>query len=180
MDVEPVASVGDLIELLRAGAGTLEGTGGEPVDLLEHALQCADEVSRTHPDDPELQVAALVHDIGHQLVPGDDAGHGTAGADAVRDLLGDRVARLVEHHVPAKRFLVAVDPDYRSALSAVSIRTLGNQGGPMTAAEVAAHANVPDWADGLALRRADEAAKQPGRIVPDLERWRPVVERLAR
>ena len=35
-------------------------------------------------------------------------------ADAVRDLLGERVAALVELHVPAKRYLVTVDAGYRA------------------------------------------------------------------
>lgn len=184
MDIRPITSVDALIALLAEGAGAGDDTGehsgdGERVDLLAHALQCAAEVARSHPADAELQVAALVHDIGHQVAPGDDAGHGIAGALAVRSLLGDRVARLVAHHVPAKRFLVAVDPDYRATLSPVSLRTLERQGGTMSAAEVADHERLPDWSAGLSLRRADEAAKRPGREVPGLEHWRPVLDRLA-
>ncbi len=178
MDRPTIASVDELIELLAAGAGTSDG-GGEAVDLLAHALQCAHELSVSQPHDVELVVAGLVHDIGHQLVPGDDAGHGIAGGTAIRTLLGPGVALLVEHHVPAKRYLVAVDPDYRATLSAVSIRTLHNQGGVMSADEVAAHQGLPEWDRALHLRRADEAAKRPGRDVPPLSHWRPLLDRLA-
>lgn len=188
MDVRSITSVDELIALLAAGENTLDSPSAtgehERVDLLAHALQCAHEVALAHPDDVELQAAALVHDIGHQLVPVDDpdhdAGHGVAGAAAVRSLLGERVARLVEYHVPAKRFLVTVDPDYRRTLSPVSLHTLERQGGTMTPAEVATHERLPDWPAGLALRRADEAAKRPGRVVPGLERWRPALDDVAR
>ena len=188
MDIEPITSVDDLIGVLAEGAsafdtpGAAVGSGAvadvECIDLLSHALQCAHEVSLVHPDDVELQAAALVHDLGHQLVPGDDAGHGVAGAAAVRGLLGDRVARLVEYHVPAKRYLVTVDPDYRATLSPVSIRTLENQGGTLSPDEVAEHAQLGDWSAGLDLRRADEAAKVPGRHVPGLAHWHRVLTRL--
>lgn len=181
MDIEPITSVDDLIGVLAEGSGSFDtpsAGAAERVDLLAHALQCAHEVSCRHPDDVELQAAALVHDLGHQLVPGDDAGHGVAGAAAVRGLLGDRVARLVEYHVPAKRYLVTVDPDYRAILSPVSIRTLENQGGTMTPDEVAEHAQLDDWSAGLDLRRADEAAKVPGREVPGLAHWHRVLTRL--
>lgn len=192
MDVRPITSVDELIELLAAGASAFDtpstsdahatqdtDEAREAVDLLAHALQCAHEAWLAAPDDEELQAAALVHDLGHQLVPGDDAGHGVAGAAAVRTLLGDRVARLVEYHVPAKRYLVTVDPEYRATLSPVSIRTLERQGGTMTEAELTDHAGLEDWEVGLALRRADEAAKEPGRQVPDLRHWRPVLDRVA-
>ncbi|MFJ5969549.1 hypothetical protein [Streptomyces sp. NPDC093060] len=33
-------------------------------------------------------MAGLVHDIGHRLVPGDEAGHGSHAATAVEGLLG--------------------------------------------------------------------------------------------
>jgi predicted HD phosphohydrolase len=178
VDIEPITSVDDLIGTLAQGVAAFDSPDGrtrECVDLLSHALQCAHEVSRRHPDDIELQAAALVHDLGHQLAPGDDAGHGLAGAAAVRELLGDRVARLVEYHVPAKRYLVTVDPDYRATLSPVSIRTLEHQGGTMTPDEVAEHARLDDWSAALDLRRADEAAKVPGRDVPGLAHWHRVL-----
>jgi len=182
MNVAPIPSVDALIELLAAGAGAHDdgsASVSERIDLLAHALQCGHVLAVGFPDDVELQVAGLIHDIGHQLVPGDDMGHGTAGADAVRSLLGDRTASLVELHVPAKRFLVTVDPNYADGLSSTSVQTLGSQGGPMTDAEVAAFRARSDAEFAVALRRADDAAKIPGHAVPGLDHWRPVLDRLA-
>ncbi|MEU9986015.1 hypothetical protein AB0E10_04255 [Streptomyces sp. NPDC048045] len=64
-------------------------------------------------------------------------------------------------HVPAKRCLVATDPAYLALLGPVSVVPLRAQGGPMDergAAEFAAH---PLAADAVALRRWDDAAKDP-------------------
>lgn len=150
---------------------------GDPVDILDHDRQCAELLREWLPDDEELQVAGLVHDIGHHLVPGDDAGHGRTGADAVRALLGNRVARLVELHVTAKRYLAAKDSTH--ALSASSKRTLLAQGGPMTTDEAAAFESDPEFEAAIILRRADDAGKVVGLTVHSLDWWRPVVERVA-
>ncbi|MEV4391183.1 inositol oxygenase family protein [Nonomuraea sp. NPDC049607] len=48
---------------------------GDPVPLLDHGLQVAAVLRDRHPGDRELQVAGLVHDLGHLLAPGDEAGH---------------------------------------------------------------------------------------------------------
>jgi predicted HD phosphohydrolase len=171
-----IGSVEELLAFAAAGDGLFDG---DPVDFLAHGLQCAHQLRLRHPDDVELQVAGLLHDIGHQIVPGDDAGHGMAAATAVRGLLGERVAALIEHHVPAKRYLVATDPRYAALLTPTSVRTLGNQGGTMTPAELAAFEALPWWSDGLTVRRADDAAKIPGRQVPDLASWAPILRRVA-
>ncbi len=136
---------------------------------LDHGLQCAAELTAVRPGDEELALAGLVHDVGHRL--GSDEEHGRLGAELVRPVLGDRVADLVEAHVPAKRFLVATDPAYGAGLSADSTRTLVLQGGGMTSGEVQRFRRLPVFEDALALRRADEAAKVPGREVPGLDHW---------
>jgi predicted HD phosphohydrolase len=174
--IVPITSVDELLTVLAAGRDLFDG---DPVDLLDHALQCAHELAMRRPDDDEMQVAGLVHDLGHHLVPGDDPGHGANARAAIGGLLGDRVATLVEHHVAAKRYLVATDPQYAALLSPASVRTLGNQGGTMTPDELHTYASLPHWEDGLEVRRADDAAKVPGRVVPDLHTWRPLLERVA-
>ncbi|MGW3539248.1 inositol oxygenase family protein [Nocardia niigatensis] len=181
MNPAPVGSVDELMTLLAACADAwdMPDRSGDPVDILDHDRQCAEFLRRDFPADEELQVAGLVHDIGHVLVPGDDAGHGVHGGAAVRALLGDRVARLVELHVEAKRYLVATDSVHAEALSPSSRRTLIAQGGPMTPAEITDFERDPDFAAALALRRADDAGKVVGLTVHPLETWRPVVERVA-
>ncbi len=175
------ATVDELISLLATCADVwdMPDRSGDPIDILDHDRQCAELLRRDHPDDEELQIAGLVHDIGHLLAPGDDAGHGRTGADAVRELLGARVARLVELHVVAKRYLAATDSAHMANLSASSRRTLLAQGGPMTAAEATEFEADPDFAAALALRRADDSGKVVGLAVAPLESWRPVVERVA-
>lgn len=99
--------VEELVDLLYAcrGAWDTPDRSGDPVDLYDHALQTAALLRRSRAADKELQLAGLVHDIGHLLRPCDDAGHADHAADVVRAPLGKRVARLVHLHVPAKRHL---------------------------------------------------------------------------
>lgn len=152
---------------------------GEGLTELDHGLQCAALLERSHPHDAELHVAGLVHDLAH---PWDGPGqprHATMGADAVRGLLGERVAELIIGHVPAKRFLVAVDPHYFALLSADSVMTLEAQGGPMDGVEVAEFRADPHHEGMVALRIADDGAKVPGAPVPSLEHWVPVIRSLA-
>jgi predicted HD phosphohydrolase len=168
----------EIAELLVALGTTpsVEATAG--FTELDHALQCAELLARRFPVDAELQVAGLVHDIGHRL--GSDEEHGQLGADAVRPVLGERVAALVAAHVPAKRYLIATDPAYRARLSPDSVRTLALQGGAFSADEARAFAAEPHAADALALRRADEEAKVPGRAVGPLQGWLAVLRSVER
>lgn len=158
-------------ELLALVARGAEHADEEHVDLLAHSLQCAALLAERHPDDLELQLAGLVHDVGTTLRPDEPADHASTGAAAVAPLLGRRVAWLVSWHADAKRYLVTTDPDYRARLSARSIVTLEAQGGLMDDDEVDALAKAPDLDALLALRRADDDAKVPGRVVPGLETW---------
>ena len=159
--------------------GTLPSGEGLPMSELDHGLQSAALVARMVPADEELHVAALVHDLAH---PWDEAGqprHALMGADAVRALLGERVARLIAGHVPAKRWLVSADAAYRAALSPGSIATLAAQGGDMSPVERAWFEALPDWQAMVALRRADDGAKVPGADVPGLIAWVDAVRRVA-
>jgi predicted HD phosphohydrolase len=165
-------TLAELVDLLASlGSVASEETTG--LSELDHGLQCAFDLQTLRPHDRELQLAGLVHDIGHRFGP--DETHGALGAERVRGLLGDRVAGLVEAHVPAKRYLVATDASYRSRLSSESTRTLGVQGGPFGPDAVASFLSGPLAADAIALRRADEAAKVPGRAVPPLAHWVPLL-----
>jgi predicted HD phosphohydrolase len=144
---------------------------------LDHSLQCAAELERLAPDDLELQVAGLVHDISHSQCHISE--HDRVGADALRPILGERLGALVGLHVHAKRYLVATDAAYRGRLSRVSIHTLELQGGAMTPDEVKAFEASPFSDDAVRLRIADEAAKVAGKVVAGLEHWLPALRSVA-
>lgn len=174
-------AVAFLVSLLQAAASMVEPNEEiAGLSLLHHGLRCADLLAVSDPDDPELQVAGLLHDVGHVLAPGCADVHGAVGADVVRPVLGGRVAALIEGHVSAKRYLVTVDPAYRDRLSVGSRRTLAGQGEAMSGAEAAAFSRSPHFEGAVRLRLADEQAKDPGASVSPLGSWQPTLNRLAR
>jgi predicted HD phosphohydrolase len=161
-------SLTELVELLeRRGSVASEDITG--LTELDHGLQCACRLADRRPLDAELQVAGLVHDVGHVFGPDDR--HAELGGELLRPLLGERVASLVEAHVVAKRYLVATDRSYSQRLSSVSAATLMLQGGPLADGEVSAFRASPWFEDAIELRSADESAKVPGRTVPELAHW---------
>ena len=154
---------GDVAELRRVLA-SLRGfvDGGEAVDELVHALQCATHALAGGAG-PELVAAALLHDVGRapsvrELFAGKP--HEQAGARWLAPRASEKVAWLVEAHVPAKVFLVGSDPAYLEALSPESVSSLGGQ---RAAEAVLPHWTAhPWWPEALQLRRWDDAAKVPG------------------
>ena len=66
-----IRTVDDLMSLLAEceDAWDMPDRSGDPVDILDHDRQCAELLRRDFRDDEELQVAGLVHDIGHLLRP---------------------------------------------------------------------------------------------------------------
>lgn len=170
------SSVDDIVQVLRAGtAYDLTDGSGPRHDQLDHCLQTAQVLAELYPEDVELQVAGLVHDIGHILPPRRDEVHGEVAAVFVAPVLGDRIAALVRLHVPAKRYLVTTDDAYEAELDRGSIISMERQGGRMSPAEVADFESEPFYDDALVLRRADEAGKIPGRPVPGLDTWLPAL-----
>jgi predicted HD phosphohydrolase len=151
---------------------------GEPVDQLEHALQCAALAREQHGNDDEFVVACLLHDIARSpavagiAYDGPREHHGEAAARWLTPRVGARVAWLAEQHVPAKRFLVATDPAYRDQLSEVSQRTLLAQGGAMNEAEIAEFRSNADWEQAVALRVIDDLGKEQGLEVPQIDSYR--------
>lgn len=154
---------------------------GEPLSVLAHGLQAA-EIAAERGGDPELVAAALLHDIGHLLgleagsLPGMDGcgtpDHEGIGADFLAGLgLPEDTVWLVRRHVDAKRWLCGRSPAYYAGLSEASRTTLRHQGGPMSPEEQARAEADPRWSRVLALRAADEAAKDPTRGAASLERW---------
>ena len=142
---------------------------GEAVTETEHALQSA-HLAETSGAANELIAAALLHDIGHLLhglgediaERGIDGGHEEGGAAWLASYFGPVVIDPVRLHVAAKRYLCAVDLEYRLALSAASQRSLDLQGGPFSVEEARRFECEPFWEAAVALRRWDDAAKEPG------------------
>jgi phosphonate degradation associated HDIG domain protein len=159
---------------------------GEDVSQYAHAVQCA-ALAQAAGAAPALVAAALLHDIGQLLnAAGDtaardgiDAGHEQLGADFLARWFGTAVCEPVRLHVAAKRYLCAVDPAYKAGLSAASMLSLGVQGGPMCAAEQAEFVAGQHFADAVALRRWDDAAKVPGWQAPPLNHWLPLLASLS-
>jgi predicted HD phosphohydrolase len=157
---------------------------GEPVDQLQHALQCAWLAQAERGDDDGFVIACLLHDISRAPVvagiayDGPREHHGEAAARWLEPRLGARVAWLAEQHVAAKRFLVATDPAYREQLSEVSARTLLAQGGAMSDAEVERFRANADWQQAVALRRIDDRGKVVDLEVPAIETYRGMLIRV--
>ncbi len=171
--------VDDLVAVLASGAPRPLGAG-VPVSQLEHALQTATILQREQPDDLELAVAGLVHDLGQLLPEASDESHAVAGAAAVRTALGERVAGIVALHVDAKRYLVATDDHYEERLAGDSVMSLGRQGGVLTPAEVATFLARPWASDAVTLRRADDSAKVEGLVVSGLDQWVPLLRHVSK
>jgi predicted HD phosphohydrolase len=175
---EPELSVDEIVAVLAGGDGR-PLSPGQPVTQLEHALQTAALLLRDKPDDPELAVAGLVHDLGQLLPGGCDETHAADGAAAVRVALGARVAGIVALHVEAKRYLVATDENYKEKLAGDSVVSLGRQGGVATSGEVAAFRGLPWASDAVTLRRADDRGKVEGLGVDGLDQWVPLLREVS-
>ena len=140
---------------------------GEPVSQIEHMSQAA-QLAMAEGFDDEVVLAAFFHDIGHICGQGgaNMGGYGVVsherlGADYLRRAgFSERLAKLVEYHVQAKRYLTFSQPDYYHRLSEASRRTLGYQGGVMTAEEALAFEQDPLCAVSLRMRHWDEQAKE--------------------
>jgi predicted HD phosphohydrolase len=178
MGVAASMSVDEILDLLATGADRPLRFGAA-VTQLDHALQTAAVLQREYPEDDELAVAGLVHDLGHLLEDVDDDEHAAVSAAMVREALGERVAALVELHVEAKRYLVATESDYGNLLAQDSVASLREQGGPMSSDEAALFPSLPLASEAIALRRADDGGKVDGVSVPNLSSWEPILRRVS-
>jgi gamma-butyrobetaine dioxygenase len=152
---------------------------GEPVPIGVHMRQ-AGALAEGAGAEGQLVAAALLHDIGHLLGEPAEDRHGEAGARWLSQWFGAEVTEPVRLHVAAKRYLCAVDTGYYALLSAESVRTLALQGGPMTAAEVAAFEALPHARAAMAVRRWDDLAKDPVITPPTFAHFAPLLKNLVR
>lgn len=158
--------------------------GAETVSQQAHALQCAALAEAAGAAD-SLIAASLLHDIGHLMNlddraafdRGEDARHERVAEAFLARWFVDPVVLPVRWHVDAKRYLMAIELEYRETLSSNSKRSLELQGGPYDVEEARAFEVRPYAFAAVALRRWDEAAKVPGKPTPPLEHFRPYLEK---
>ncbi len=166
---EPAETAAALAELYRRRGSEAYD---EVVSQTEHALQCASHALSKGADDATI-VAALLHDIGHLLMPDEresdvDRRHEQVGSRFLDRWFGPDVLRPIELHVSAKRYLCAIEPEYLNTLSPASVRSLALQGGPMTEEEIDEFEKLDFHAAAVDLRRWDDLAKTPGAPTPAL------------
>ncbi len=150
---------------------------GEPVSQIEHMSQAAVLALQSNADD-EVVLAAFFHDIGHICVQHDPhlrmesygiKSHEQIGADFLRQKgFPEKVAKLVENHVKAKRYLTWKRPEYYNQLSEASKQTLKFQGGVMNEQEANEFESDPLFEASILLRKWDEAAKETNLPLLDL------------
>lgn len=157
---------------------------GEPVSQIEHMCQCAQLAQAAGADD-DVVLAAFFHDIGHlcefafpekKLLHMDDCGiidHEKLGADYLRSIgFSEKIAKLVQSHVAAKRYLTYHFPGYYNQLSEASKKTLEFQGGIMTAEEAFAFEEDDLFDQYIAIRKWDDLAKKIQQPLPDLSQYK--------
>lgn len=141
---------------------------GEPVSQIEHMSQAASLAADAGYED-EVILAAFFHDIGHLCASHEVASmngmgkvdHEKLGAEFLLERgFSGRLAKLVNSHVVAKRYLTFKYPEYLEKLSAASRVTLDFQGGVMSPAEAAEFESHPDSALMIQLRYWDDQAKE--------------------
>ncbi len=148
---------------------------GEPVSQIEHMSQSAQLALGENYDD-EVVLAAFFHDIGHLCAKeAENMGgygvksHEKIGADFLRSKgFPEKMAKLVENHVQAKRYLTFAFPEYYERLSEASKKTLEYQGGKMTKQEAEVFEIDPLFSESIRMRHWDEEAKLENIPVLDL------------
>jgi phosphonate degradation associated HDIG domain protein len=165
--VKPQQIANDIIDLYKKHGGN--EYAGEKVTQLEHMVQAA-ELAKQNGSDDEMILAAFLHDIGHICAAAytDNSmgkfgiiNHERIGAQFLRKRgFTERVIRLVENHVSAKRYLTFKYPEYFDGLSEASKKTLEYQGGRMNPDEAILFEQDDLFEDFIAMRRIDEMAKE--------------------
>ncbi len=158
---------------------------GEPVTMAQHMLQGATLAERAG-QPAEIVVAALLHDIGHftsafgtfTMADTEDRYHEDAGAELLERFFPRVITDCVRLHVAAKRYLCATRSEYFRRLSPASVHSLGLQGGPMSAAEVAEFEKNPNLAAIIAVRYLDDAGKRTDMETPGFTHFAPMVQRM--
>lgn len=159
---------------------------GEGISQISHMVQAA-MLAEEESGDPELILAALLHDIGHLLhfESGEDVDqmdgygvvdHENLGANYLRELgFSDRICRLVANHVLAKRYLCSIDPTYYNQLSHASQETFKRQGGEMSDTEIEEYESDPLYNEYCQMRLWDDRAKLTNIKIKPIEQYSPLI-----
>jgi len=154
---------------------------GEPVSQIEHMCQAA-QLAEAEGFDDEVILAAFFHDIGHLLEHLMPVKHMDAYGVADHELIAgeylrnkgfsEKIARLAESHVAAKRYLTFKDPEYYHKLSPASKMTLDKQGGVMDETEAGLFETDHLHRLFIQIREWDDKAKMINVPVPDLSKYK--------
>lgn len=154
---------------------------GEPVSQMEHMCQAA-ELAEAEGYDEEVILAAFFHDIGHLaefIVPVEQmdglgvVDHEKIGAEFLRERgFSEKICKLVQSHVEAKRYLTYKYPGYYQTLSTASRITLAHQGGVMNKEEAMRFESDEFHILYIKLREWDDKAKEIHKPIPDLSKYR--------
>jgi predicted HD phosphohydrolase len=158
---------------------------GEPVTMGQHMLQGATMAEKNREPD-EIIIGTLLHDIGHftsefgtfSMEDTEDRYHEDAGAAVLEQFFPKIITDCCRHHVGAKRYLCATDPEYFQKLSTASIHSLNLQGGPMSEAELKDFEKNPNLKKILKVRLYDDAGKIPDMITPSFWHFAPLVQKM--
>jgi 2-amino-1-hydroxyethylphosphonate dioxygenase (glycine-forming) len=150
---------------------------GENISQYEHAAQCL-MMAISEEETQEMQVAALLHDIGHLLdhaetdamdVYGRKDHEEAAEAWLSERGFSERIQKVVKNHVKAKRYLCFKYKEYHDALSEASKQTMRFQGGIMSQDEALEFENDTNFIESIKLREWDDKAKIPNIDLPELD-----------
>jgi predicted HD phosphohydrolase len=149
----------------------------EPLSIVKHSVQTAEYFMKRGRDYHKVS-AGFLHDFGHVLhepiapSAGVDDRHEFTGA-TVLELLGlsPHVTEPIRDHVAAKRFLCTVNSQYRAGLSKGSALSLELQGGLMSQRELFDFRCSDYFSDAIALRLADDQAKDTKKEELDMLRY---------
>jgi hypothetical protein len=149
LTVQPVDGANDRFARYQLLLVPLEGVKLNPKehpegDALYHSLQVFDLVRDAIPYDEELQLAALLHEVGRAIDPKDPV---TATLESLEGYITERTAWFIEHHQEAAAFR-------EGTLGARSRRRL-------EASE--------DFDDLMLLDRCDRQGRVRGATVPEIE-----------
>ncbi len=158
---------------------------GEPVTMGQHMLQGATMAEKSRESD-EIIIGTLLHDIGHftsefgtfSMEDTEDRYHEDAGAAVLEQFFPKVITDCCRHHVAAKRYLCATDPEYFQKLSTASVHSLNLQGGPMSEAELKDFEKNPNLKKILKVRLYDDAGKIPDMITPSFWHFAPLVQKM--